>query len=233
MPPTKICLSTKNLGKKFCRNLRWRILYGLQDLYTSTHDSKSLRPREFWCFQNLNMTLAEGESLGVVGPNGAGKSTLLKILARIIPPSVGEVISESDLSSCLSVSGALQNHLTGYENIALFSKLLPATAMNRKEREEWISDFCELRGVLAEPVKGFSTGMYLRLWLGILLSSDSKLFLFDEIVTSLDLGFRKKILIASHHLKKSGASFVVTSHDERWIEEFCDRTFQMPSKVEL
>lgn len=175
----------------------------------------------FIALNNVSFQLRKGEVTGIIGSNGAGKSTLLKILSEVIPPTSGRVLVYGKVVSILEVGTGFHPDLSGYENIFLNAAIL---GMKRAEINEQINNIIEFSGVKAfihEPVKNYSSGMYLRLAMSVALHVNCDLLLLDEVIAVGDASFRKKALEKIQEKIKSGMSCLLISHDMQVILNLC------------
>lgn len=175
-----------------------------------------------WALKDVSFTLNEGDALGIVGANGVGKSTLLKVLARLTEPTSGRAILRGKVTSLLELGTGFHPELTGKENIFLNGAFL---GMRRKETErklDAIVAFSELEDFLNLPVKRYSTGMSIRLAIGVALHLNSDILLMDEVMEVLDAEFKRKCFDRLREKKRQGSTMVLVSHDENSFREFCD-----------
>lgn len=171
---------------------------------------------------NVSFSIAPGQAVGVLGRNGAGKSTLLKLLTRIIAPTSGEITVDGTISCLLEVGAGFHHELSGYENIFLSGSIL---GMSRKEIEtkiEKIIDFAEVRDFIFEPVKYYSSGMYVRLAFSIGVHLDSDILVIDEALAVGDANFQAKCLDRINKVKASGKTIFFVSHNVKQVEDICD-----------
>ncbi len=181
-------------------------------------------PPPFWALKDINLTINQGEVVGIVGRNGAGKSTLLKILSRITPPTTGEIKLFGRIGSLLEVGTGFHPELTGRENIFLNGAIL---GMRKKEIEQKFDEivaFAEIDEFLDTPVKRYSSGMYVRLAFSVAAHLDPEILVIDEILAVGDTDFQKKCLGKMDSLSKSGGRTVLfVSHNMGVIESLCQK----------
>jgi|GEM_PF-1321455 lipopolysaccharide transport system ATP-binding protein len=178
----------------------------------------------FWALKDISFDVLEGEVLGIIGRNGSGKSTLLKILSNIVKPSSGTVMLRGNVTSILEIGSGFHPELTGIENIFLYGSML---GMSRKEINqllEEIVDFSEIGDFVNEQVKNYSSGMYLRLALSVVLQAHISTLIVDEVLAVGDAGFKKKTFDKiSSLIKKRGVSVVMVSHGMNDLIELSNR----------
>ena len=174
-------------------------------------------------FEGINLTLNEGDRLGIVGRNGAGKSTLLRIMAKIYAPATGAVTWAPGVTvSLLSLGLGFKNELTGRDNAYLAGLLQGLTKNDAKQSLVSIEAFCELGDYFDEPVKTYSSGMRARLGFGAALLNRSAVILIDEILGVGDAPFRAKAREALNQQLSEERSVVLVSHADAQIKSLCD-----------
>ena len=173
-------------------------------------------------FEGINLTLNEGDRLGIVGRNGAGKSTLLRIMAKIYAPAAGTVTWAPGVTvSLLSLGLGFKNDLTGRDN-AYLSGLLQGLSKNDAKRSlERIHEFCELGDYFDEPVKTYSSGMRARLGFATALLNNASVLLIDEVLSVGDNAFRSKAMAALKDQMTKDRGIVIVSHAEQQIKNLC------------
>jgi lipopolysaccharide transport system ATP-binding protein len=178
---------------------------------------------EFWALRGVDFDVQPGEVIGIIGRNGAGKSTLLKILARITPPTEGEVLMRGRVGSLLEVGTGFHPELTGRENIFLSGAIL---GMKRREvlaKFDEIVAFAEIEKFLDTPVKRYSSGMYVRLAFGVAAHLETEILLVDEVLAVGDAQFQKKSLNKIQSVARGGRTVLFVSHNMAAIQTFCQK----------
>lgn len=148
---------------------------------------------EFWALKDINFELRKGDSLGIIGPNGSGKSTLLKLLSGILKPTTGTITFYGTSASVLDIGTGFHPELTGKENIFLKGELIGKSKNEINSVLDKIIAFSELEDFINEPVKTYSSGMFVRLAFSTLFFFDFDIYLFDEVLSVGDQAFRNKI----------------------------------------
>lgn len=180
------------------------------------------RAEEFWALKNINLDVPRGKTVGLIGRNGSGKSTLLKIISRILYPTRGEVRVNGRLSTLLELGAGFHPDFTGRENIYLNASILGFTRKEIKERLSDIISFAELGDFIDNPVRNYSSGMYMRLGFAVAVHVDPDILLIDEVLAVGDLAFQDKCLARIQELQKQGKTIVIVTHVPKKVEELCD-----------
>jgi lipopolysaccharide transport system ATP-binding protein len=183
--------------------------------------------KDFFALKSLNFEIQKGEFIGIIGSNGSGKSTLLKIISEIIAPTGGSIEFTGKIHSILDIGTGFHPELSGLENIRFNSALF---GLNKKEVDKVIDAIIEFSGVKAfihEPVKNYSSGMYLRLALSIALFVDFDILIVDEVINVGDAEFREKALSTIVKKVQQGKSCVLVSHDMNTISTLCNACIVM------
>ena len=173
-------------------------------------------------FKEINLTLNEGDRLGIVGRNGAGKSTLLRIMAKIYAPATGTVTWAPGVTvSLLSLGLGFKNDLTGRDNAYLAGLLQGLTKSDAKKNLVVIEEFCQLGGYFDEPVKTYSAGMRARLGFATALLNNASVLLIDEVLSVGDKEFREKAKLALEDQVSDRRAIVLVSHTDAQITDLC------------
>ena len=181
-------------------------------------------------FEGINLTLNEGDRLGIVGRNGAGKSTLLRIMAKIYAPATGTVTWARGVTvSLLSLGLGFKNELTGRDNAYLAGLLQGLTKNDAKQSLSSIEEFCELGDYFDEPVKTYSSGMRARLGFATALLGQADVLLLDEVLSVGDESFRVKAAKELQTELAEKRAVVVVSHSRGQVESLCSRKFNIES----
>jgi ABC-2 type transport system ATP-binding protein len=184
-----------------------------------------LRPgdRELWALRDVDLTVGEGEVVGVLGHNGAGKTTLLRLLAGITSPTEGRVRVAGRIAPLISLGVGFHQEMSGRENVLVNGMLLGLTAREVSQRFDSIVEFAELREVIDTPVKFYSSGMTMRLGFAVVIHVDPSILLVDEILAVGDAAFQLKCLERLRELQRQGAAIVMVSHAMHQIRQLCPR----------
>lgn len=177
----------------------------------------------FWALQDISFQIKKGETFGIIGPNGSGKSTLLKILAGVTQPSKGEFKLNGVIAPLIELGAGFHPEMTGRENIFLNSIILGATREQTTPKIQSIIDFSEIADFIDQPVKHYSSGMYMRLAFAVAIHTDFDVLLVDEILAVGDEKFQKKCYNKMREFKKQGKTIVLVSHNLATVRSFCDK----------
>jgi ABC-type polysaccharide/polyol phosphate transport system ATPase subunit len=178
---------------------------------------------DFDALSDVSLTVHEGESVGILGANGSGKSTLLKLVARIIRPDRGGVTVNGTVSALLEVGAGFHPEYSGRENIYLYGALLGLNRAEINARFGEIVEFSGLERFIDNPVKNYSSGMYMRLGFAVAIHVDPDVILIDEVLAVGDASFQKRCLDRIADLQGSGRTIVFVSHDLGTMRELCQR----------
>ncbi len=212
-------LEARNLGKAYriYRTPRDR----LKDLFLGWTGRKYSQIH--WALRNFNFTLQPGEIVGVIGRNGSGKSTLLRLLAGILKPTEGTVITRGRVRSLIDLLSGMNPDFDGWENIRLKGAILGLSPQEIEERLQDIVTFADLGDFIHQPLRTYSTGMQLRLAFSVVIHTPMDIFLVDEIIGVGDLFFRQKSLQRLQELQRQGIGIVLVTHNLYYVEEICTR----------
>jgi ABC-type polysaccharide/polyol phosphate transport system ATPase subunit len=185
---------------------------------------RSVNPfMEVRALQHINLTIREGDRLGVVGHNGAGKSTLLKLLAGIYPPTAGTRTVHGQVSSLFDLQLGFEPEASGWENIAYRGYLQGETPKSLRAKLYEIAEFSELGEFLNSPVRHYSSGMLVRLAFSVATAVDPEILLVDEVLSAGDMAFQKKCRRRMEEMIAKAHLIVMVSHDLEALTRFCNR----------
>ncbi len=222
----EVLIRVDGVGKKFCRDLRTSLKYGMQDLTAEvfgrprTHD---LRPKEFWAVQDVSFELRRGESLALIGHNGAGKTTLLKMLNGLVKPDRGRVEMYGSVAAMIALGAGFNPVLTGRENIYINAAVLGLRKSVVNDRIDEVIEFSEIGEFIDSPVRNYSSGMSVRLGFSVAaLMLKPDILLLDEVLAVGDLAFRIKCL---NHMRSimDDCAVIFVSHSMPTVSSFCNR----------
>ena len=179
---------------------------------------------QFCPLREVSFVANGGERLGIIGPNGAGKSTLLKVIAGIIPPSVGRVVVRGRIAPLIELGAGFDPYLTGRENVFLYGSLLGFPQKELERRFDRIVKFAELEEFIDVPLMNYSVGMSTRLGFAIATDVEPDLLLLDEVFSVGDAAFQRKCEARMEAFKAKGVTILLVSHNMKLIREICSRT---------
>ncbi|MEL6495208.1 MAG: ABC transporter ATP-binding protein [Cyanobacteria bacterium J06623_7] len=225
VPEEQVLISVEDVSKKFCRNLKYSLFYGLRDIASEvvgrSRHSHILRSREFWALQNVSFQLKRGEALGLIGANGAGKSTLLRIISGLIHPDTGSIKVRGRVAPLIALSAGFNPILTGRENIYANMSILGLTKSEIDAKFEAVVDFAELWEAIDAPVQTYSSGMSARLGFACAIHVEPEILLIDEVLSVGDIKFRMKCHQRLAKLRERGTAFILVSHNSHSIFNIC------------
>ena len=173
--------------------------------------------------KGVSLSIQKGEVVGLIGENGSGKSTLLKLMTKIIYPDKGSIEIKGKVSSLLELGAGFHPDMTGRENIYTNASIFGLTKKEIDARLEKIIDFSELGEFIDNPVRTYSSGMYMRLAFSVAINVDADILLVDEILAVGDASFQAKCFNKMQEIKSNGTTIVIVSHATGSIERLCDR----------
>lgn len=172
---------------------------------------------------DINLTVKNGEAVALIGINGSGKSTLLKLMTQIIYPDKGKIKVNGKLTSLLELGAGFHQDFTGRENIYFNASIFGLTKQEIDNRIDKIIDFSELGSYIDNPVRTYSSGMYMRLAFAVAINVDADILLIDEVLAVGDQHFQEKCIEKMKDLKKQGKTMVFVTHSLGIVREFCNR----------
>lgn len=184
---------------------------------------RQIEHEEFWALDRVDLTVKQGETVGIIGPNGSGKTTILKMLAGTISPTSGKIKLGGKVFGLLELGAGMHPDLTGRENIFLNGSFLGIGRAEMRRRYKDIVEFAELERFIDTPVRHYSSGMFMRLGFAIAISLDPEILLIDEVLAVGDARFTSKCYDALAEIKQRGKTIVFVSHDPIQVRRFCDR----------
>ncbi|MDJ0688718.1 MAG: ABC transporter ATP-binding protein [Xenococcaceae cyanobacterium MO_188.B32] len=230
---SEVVLSVQGVSKKFCRDLKKSLFYGVQDITSELlgirEKSETLRKKEFWALKDVSFELRRGEALGLVGKNGSGKSTLLRIIAGLIKPDTGSVEIKGRVAPLIALGAGFNPILTGRENIYANMAILGLSKQEIDERFDAVVDFAEVGEAIDAPVQTYSSGMAARLGFASAIHTEPDILLIDEVLAVGDIRFRAKCNRKLSKLREKGTSFILVSHNSNLILNICRESVYLSS----
>ncbi len=179
--------------------------------------------RVFWALRDISFTLRRGECLGIAGPNGSGKSTLLRVMAGITKPTSGRLVVHGRVSALLELGAGFHPQITGRENALLNAVLLGLSMKEAREALPEIIAFSELGDFIDQPMRTYSSGMYVRLGFAVAVYVKPEILLVDEVLAVGDAEFQSKCFGHMDKLRQAGATVLFASHDLPSLQRYTDR----------
>lgn len=179
--------------------------------------------QDFVALDNVSFEVKKGESFGIIGRNGSGKSTMLQILAGIIKATSGEIEVNGRIAALLELGSGFNPESTGYENIYMNAAILGVSKEDIDAKVDQIIEFADIGDFVNQPVKTYSSGMFVRLAFAVAINVDADILLIDEALAVGDVFFRQKCYKKLNELKEEGKTIILVSHGMNEVEQFCDR----------
>lgn len=178
--------------------------------------------REFWALKNVSFEIRKGETVGIVGRNGSGKSTLLQLICGTLHASSGEVATQGRIAALLELGSGFNREFTGRENVYINASILGLSQAEIDAKYSEILAFAEIGDFIDQPVKTYSSGMFVRLAFAVIAHVDADILIIDEALAVGDVFFRQKCMRFLNSFKMDGTIIFVT-HDSGTVVSFCDR----------
>ena len=172
---------------------------------------------------DIDIEIKKGETVALIGVNGSGKSTLLKLMTQIIFPNKGTIETKGKLTSLLELGAGFHPDFSGRENIYFNASIFGLTRKEIDNRLEQIIEFSELQDFIDNPVRTYSSGMYMRLAFSVAINVDAEILLIDEILSVGDQHFQEKCFNKMRELKQEGKTMVFVTHSMESVKNLCDR----------
>jgi len=184
---------------------------------------RKLQFEDFWALKEISFQINKGEIYGIIGRNGAGKSTTLKVIARVLQPTRGRMVTRGSISPFLELGAGFHPELTGRENIFLNSALLGHSRVETKEHLLEIIDFAGIGDFIEAPIRTYSTGMIARLGFSVATTIRPDVLLIDEVLSVGDVKFQEKCINRMNSFRDRGTTIIIVSHAMGTISHFCER----------
>ena len=202
----------------------WARVRGKEDPNTKIGEGERIKGQTFMALNGIDLTIYQGEAVGIIGSNGAGKSTLLKLLSKVTAPTEGEIDIYGRIASMLEVGTGFNGELTGRENVYMNGAILGMTKQEIDAKMEQIIEFSEVRDFIDTPVKRYSSGMFVKLAFSVAAHLDSEIMIMDEVLAVGDINFQQKCLKKMREAaKEEGRTVLYVSHNMNTIRQLCDR----------
>jgi len=226
MSAARPAIEVRDVWKRFRRTRLTNRYTTLKSLFLRGHSSS--RGAEYrQVLSGISFEVPSGETWGIIGPNGAGKSTLLKLLTGIYRPDQGNVQIHGRLASLIELGAGFHPDFSGRENIFLNGIVLGLSKREIRSRFDDIVAFSELEEFIDEPVRTYSTGMYMRLGFSIAIHVEPEILLLDEVLSVGDAAFSRKCETAIRGFQDRGTTLLMVSHDLGAVESYCSRALRL------
>lgn len=211
-----IAISLKNVSKCYKRYAR-----PVERLKEILFSGKS-RAELFWALQNINLEIPKGQTVGLIGRNGSGKSTLLQIITGTLMPTGGEVIVKGRISALLELGSGFNPEFTGRQNVFFNGRLLGLSQKEIEDKFDDIASFADIGSFIDQPVKTYSSGMFVRLAFAVAVNVDPEILIVDEALAVGDIVFQHRCMGRMRALMDSGVTTLFVSHDMGTIKTLCN-----------
>lgn len=185
----------------------------------------------FYALNDVNIHVKKGEMIGFIGENGSGKSTLLKIITGVLTPTSGEMQINGNIAALLELGSGFNPEYSGYDNIYLNGMVLGFTKEQVDEMVDDIISFADIGDHLYQPVKTYSSGMFVRLAFAVAINVDPEILIVDEALAVGDLEFQLKCMEKFTEFRNAGKTILFVSHDVNAVRRFCDRVYWLKNGV--
>ena len=185
--------------------------------------SKKVRHKEHYALNKVSFDVKRGECVGIIGTNGSGKSTILKIITGVLMHTAGNVSVDGRISALLELGAGFNMEYTGIENIYLNGTMIGFSKEEIDEKLESILEFADIGDFINQPVKSYSSGMFVRLAFAVAINIDPEILIVDEALSVGDVFFQAKCYNKFEEFKKQGKTILFVSHDLSSIHKYCDR----------
>lgn len=212
-----VAITVENVSKRFRiyhernQSLKAAIMRGRREVY-----------EEFWALRDVGFEIPASSTFGLVGDNGSGKSTLLKCIAGILTPDAGSIASRGRMAALLEVGSGFHPELSGRDNVYLNGSILGMSKREIDRKFEGIVDFSGVEQFIDQPVKNYSSGMYVRLGFSVAINVDPEILLVDEVLAVGDAAFQEKCAQKFAEFSREGRTVVVVSHSMSSLRSMCD-----------
>jgi ABC-type polysaccharide/polyol phosphate transport system ATPase subunit len=184
---------------------------------------------EFWALRDVSFEVNKGDTIGIIGRNGSGKSTLLQLICRTLAPTSGSVESEGRIAALLELGAGFNPEFTGKENVYMNASVLGLSHAEISARYQDIVAFADIGEFIDQPVKTYSSGMFVRLAFAVVAHVDADILVVDEALSVGDIAFQNKCMAHLRKMTKQGATILFVSHDLSTTQIICDRVVWLES----
>lgn len=219
----EVAISLKNVSKCYKR-----YAHPVNRLKEILRPQKSYA-QEFWALRDINVEIYKGETIGIIGQNGSGKSTLLQIIAGTLTPTTGEVRVNGRVSALLELGSGFNPEFTGRQNVFFNGQILGLSKEEIENKFDGIAAFADIGDFIDQPVKSYSSGMFVRLAFAVVVSVNPDILIVDEALAVGDIFFQQKCFERIRELKSLGTTILFVSHDTTSVYRLCSKAVLMES----
>jgi len=223
----EVVIEASNLGKAYSIYAkpadRLKQMF-MPEIRRALHMKQVAYYRDFWALRGLSFQVHRGETVGVIGRNGSGKSTLLQLVCGTLEPTEGYVQTRGRVAALLELGAGFNPEFTGKENLLLNGQVLGLSKSEVESRYDDIVGFADIGDFIDQPVKTYSSGMYVRLAFAVAIHTDPELLIIDEALAVGDAKFNAKCMARIKKLRDDGLSILFVSHDVGAVRSLCDRS---------
>lgn len=234
---SNVVLKVENVSKKFSRNLKTSLFYGIKDIFgeiTATRKAYNpLRNGEFWAVNDVSFELKKGDALGLVGANGSGKTTLLRMISGLVKADGGQIRITGRVVPLIALGAGFNQILTGRENVYVNLAILGMSKHEVEQVFDSVINFAEIGDAIDAPVQTYSSGMSARLGFACAVHAKADILLIDEVLSVGDMRFRSKCYRKLAELRMAGTSFILVSHNTNAILSMCDSAIYLGKGKQL
>ena len=195
--------------------------------------SRKKKYKEHYALNHVSFQVHKGETVGIIGTNGSGKSTILKIITGVLSPTAGEIAVNGRISALLELGAGFNQDYTGIENIYMNGTMMGYTKKEMDAKLQDILDFAEIGDFVYQPVKTYSSGMFVRLAFAVAINIDPEILVVDEALSVGDVFFQAKCYHKFEEFKKQGKTILFVSHDLGSVSKYCDRVILLNKGVKM
>lgn len=214
----EVAISLNNVSKYFKRYER--PTDRLKDMLFPSKNTGDI----FWALKNINIDVSKGEMFGIIGKNGSGKSTLLQIIAGTLSASIGDVYVSGRIAALLELGSGFNPEFTGIQNVFFNGKILGLTEKEIENKFDDIAAFADIGSFIDQPVKTYSSGMFVRLAFSVAVNLEPEILIVDEALAVGDIAFQYKCMSKIKELKERGTTILFVSHDNSAVSFLCERS---------
>ena len=218
MSNVQIAIKAENISKKYSLQKQKTFKEFLPALFSGKETKTN-----FNALSKLDFELEKGDSLAIMGRNGSGKSTLLKLIAGVTKPSDGRITVNGRVAPLIELGAGFHPELSGRENVYLNGSILGIKRVDMDKLYPSIVEFAELENFMDQPIKHYSSGMYMRLAFAVAVAETPDILLIDEILAVGDQNFQQKCLNRMAEFKELGSTMVMVSHSMEMVKQYCNK----------